>query len=270
MTPKGIQRHVFSTYTRLRIGMIVIAFLFPILLVIGGSWKGIEWQDSMSAYYHAMSSDGSQPMRALFVGALCAIGAFLFLYRGFSKMESWCLNLAGGFSIGVAFFPMAWPVGSGSAFSAHYVCAVLMFICMTIVTWFCTRQTLSLVTNLPHKRWFKTGYRVAGVSMGALPIVVWGYTQLFPELAQHGHQTFLVVAFCIWSFGGYWLIKSLELKESLAEILALNRLLTTEPLREATAKEIVRDILNRRFPDRIQTVLVRAGTRPAAPADTKA
>ena len=101
MKPENLQKHVFSTYTHLRIGMITIAFLFPLLLVVGGLWHGVEWQDSMSAYYHATVGATAPPMRVWFIGLLYALGVFLFLYKGFSKLENWCLSFAGIFAVGV-------------------------------------------------------------------------------------------------------------------------------------------------------------------------
>jgi hypothetical protein len=48
-------------------------------------------------------------MRDWFVGALFAIAACLYLYKGFTPKENRLLNLAAVFAVGVAIFPMNWP-----------------------------------------------------------------------------------------------------------------------------------------------------------------
>lgn len=46
--------HVVATYQAIRIGLAIVAFLFPAWLVIGGKiFANLDWQESMSAYYHA-------------------------------------------------------------------------------------------------------------------------------------------------------------------------------------------------------------------------
>ncbi len=229
MTPKQLQEHIFSTYSHIRVGMIAIASLSPFLLLFGGLFHGINWQDSMSAYYYATVGAAPPAMRVWLIGLLYALGVFLFLYKGFSKLEDWCLNVAGIFAVGVARFPMPWPADSGSGFSMHYFCAVSMFICIGIVTWFCTGQTLGLVKDTNLRMWFKRGYRAAGSAMIVLPLLIWLYKEFFPNLAKGSHLTFCLEVVCIWAFALYWFIKSWELRGSMAELEALNGKLSTEP-----------------------------------------
>src|SRR5215204_4733048 len=82
-----LRKHMFSTYFWLRIGMLVIALAFPLVLWIVGGWLyGLQLQDSMSAYYWAPIEKGEEggdaPMRVWFVGLLFALGSCLFLYKG--------------------------------------------------------------------------------------------------------------------------------------------------------------------------------------------
>lgn len=91
----------------------------PILLVIGKLlWQGPGFQDSISSYYYTV-------MRDVLVGSLCAIGVFLWSYKGYddpdwllpsAKVPDWlrpfakvtdnrASNLAGASAIGVALFP---------------------------------------------------------------------------------------------------------------------------------------------------------------------
>jgi hypothetical protein len=78
-----LQKRIAGAYFSLRLGMGVPAAIFPPTLWLGG-WFGdqepLRW--SMSSYYY------SPVMRDKFAGILCAIGVFLYLYKGFSRQEN--------------------------------------------------------------------------------------------------------------------------------------------------------------------------------------
>ena len=77
-----------------------IGLLLPIVLgPVGWLVFGIEIQDNMSSYYHT-------PLRDVFVGSMCAIGSFLFCYRGYDWIESWTGNLGCLSALGVALCPL--------------------------------------------------------------------------------------------------------------------------------------------------------------------
>lgn len=93
-----LKKHVHGTYICLRYGICLIGFLLPVILIIGGMALGIPWQESISQYYHT-------PLGDVFVGSLFGIGAFLYLYKGFSREENIALNIAGLSVVCVALFP---------------------------------------------------------------------------------------------------------------------------------------------------------------------
>lgn len=115
--PERLDMHILRSYSTLRWCMAVLAFMLPLLLVLGGInslwWisSPLEIQNSLSAYYHAgsicVASEGVY--RDLFVGILAAISFCLIAYTGFSPLENWLLNIAGVCLACVAFFPMDWP-----------------------------------------------------------------------------------------------------------------------------------------------------------------
>src|SRR3546814_11716292 len=80
-------------------------------MIVGGGLHHI--QPSLSAYYHfapdAADQYGAGTMRDAFVGMLCAIGSFLFFYRGHSFQEDVALNCAGISAVLVALVPTDWP-----------------------------------------------------------------------------------------------------------------------------------------------------------------
>lgn len=74
--PKSTHTLVVS-YLGVRRAIGAIGLLLPIVLgPVGWLVFGIEIQDNMSSYYHT-------PLRDVFVGSMCAIGIFLFCYRGY-------------------------------------------------------------------------------------------------------------------------------------------------------------------------------------------
>jgi hypothetical protein len=170
MKSDGLENHIFGTYLTLRIGVAIIAILFPFILWIGGLfYVEIPLQNSMSAYYHA--SIDHKSMRDWFVGILFAIGAFLYLYKGFSNKENIALNCAGTFALGIALFPMEWDCGDTcKRLSLHGTCATLFFLCIAFVCLRCASDTLDLIPNEQDKRKFELLYQLIGLAMIATDI----------------------------------------------------------------------------------------------------
>ena len=97
--PKSTHTLVVS-YLGVRRAIGAIGLLLPIVLgPVGWLVFGIEIQDNMSSYYHT-------PLRDVFVGSMCAIGIFLFCYRGYDWIESWTGNLGCLSALGVALCPL--------------------------------------------------------------------------------------------------------------------------------------------------------------------
>jgi hypothetical protein len=85
----AILASISASYFRLRRGMVLIAFALPAILWLGGGPGRL--QGSISAYYH--HADGQ--MRDVLVGALWALGTFLYFYKGYSRREDLALGGAG-------------------------------------------------------------------------------------------------------------------------------------------------------------------------------
>jgi hypothetical protein len=100
-------------------------------------------RDSISEYYYT-------PMGELFVGTLCAVAFFLFLYKGyenkkgeFMPSDGFITNFAGICALLVAIFPMDLDECTGDNFRTfishqlvgyiHYIAAVLFFISLGIM-----------------------------------------------------------------------------------------------------------------------------------------
>lgn len=213
MRTDKLQQHFLSSYFNLRVGIAVLALLFPLVLWIGGSFEGIQLQDSMSAYYHA-SVDGKS-VRDFFVGILFAIGVYLFLYKGYSTKENWALNFAGIFAVGVAIFPMEWNCGNQCrSISLHGVCAISLFLCMAFVCFWCASETLPELKNAAIETRYRRIYLALGVCMILAPVAAFFLAIVFRRL--HGY-TYIAEATGIAVFAIYWVVKSREVSLSKVE-----------------------------------------------------
>jgi hypothetical protein len=216
----ALQQHIAGTYFALRIGMGTLAAALPVLLWLGGRLADREpLRCSMSAYYY------SPAMRDTFVGALIAIGVFLYLYQGFSRQENWALNLAGTLAVGIALRPTTprCDDGGGSLFTVHGTFAVLFFLAIAYVCLFRASDTLSLIRDTRRARRLRTVYRALGALMIVSPAMATGLAALLQSGTRGSPAPFLVEAFAVFTFAAYWLTKSREMSATDAERLALER-----------------------------------------------
>jgi hypothetical protein len=247
-TALELEKHVLDTYWSLRIGIILIAIVFPFWLWGAGSLKfGIPRQPSMSAYYHASANDkyqqceqlfreiaakngtandgaiddvrviqqcrqakyGTGAMRNWFVGLLFGVGVFLYLYKGFSTTENYALNLAGLLAAGIALYPMdLWETSHSG--TLHGVFAVAFFIAIAFVAIFCARDTLHLIGSEAERQRYARTYVVLGILMFILPIATWVVT----VWTNNGSKVFFLEMAGILVFSAYWLAKTFEMRRN--------------------------------------------------------
>src|SRR5436853_55856 len=94
------------SYLELRKSTGLIGMLLPITVAVGKiliDSPGIL--GSISAYYYSI-------MGGVFVGSLCAIGVFLWSYRGYDMRDVIAGHIAAVAAVGVALFPTAPEVGT--------------------------------------------------------------------------------------------------------------------------------------------------------------
>ena len=236
-----LAENILASYIRLRNGLVLLAFFLPIILWVFGPHvhARVAWLPlgSISAYYYSSMSD-------VFVGILCAVGAFLIHYNGNSLNEGRVLNVAGLALICVAFFPMdaesfhsAYPDSYPNWFihthimfpnapinmyglSMHGISAVIFFLCISVVCIHFSKSTLSFLPENLRLR-YTVWYNSFGAWMIIAPIIVF----LFHALQRPDHDNDVMVFFIelvgIWVFAAYWLVKSSELKISAVEHKAI-------------------------------------------------
>jgi hypothetical protein len=91
-----------DTYRYLRGGIPVMLVMLGAALIIERA-RATCWQTSISAYYFTSA-------HAVFIGAVCVVGALLIVYKGSNDTEDVLLNLAGTVAFVVAFVPTSRPV----------------------------------------------------------------------------------------------------------------------------------------------------------------
>ncbi len=219
----ALKSHIFGTYITLRFGMGVLAAALPLVLYVVGKFHGINLQGSMSAYYWA-GADGVIAPRGVFVGGLLAIGAFLYLYKGFTISENIALNFAAIFAAIVAFFPMSWNCETGlprlppvdvrhcpSIFNPHGASAIALFACLAYVSLFRSHDTLPALNNPALELQYKMIYRVTGALMLASPIIA---AVLRVEFNRLDSYTYFVELAGIVAFASFWIVKSKEMSQT--------------------------------------------------------
>jgi hypothetical protein len=231
---------ISKTYKTTRTGLACIAIVFPILLLIGGYLAKLHMEGSMSAYYHAsVLSQADQllnpgkhvhpsegVMRNWFVGLLFALGIILILYRGFTRMETVALTIAGLMGLGVALFPMPWGdefrglrftvlrgviSPEGVEFTVHGAFAVGLFLCIGYVCIFRAPDTLQLIPTIKEQNRYHFLYRLLGGMMLASPLIAFVLSSV---LHKQNALTFFIEFAGIWVFAAYWLVKGHEMSKS--------------------------------------------------------
>jgi hypothetical protein len=214
MTPVELRKNVLSTYFTLRLGIVVMSVLLPPVLYGLGRAFGSPLLGSMSAYYEL---DGL--VRAVFVGTLCAVGSFLYLYKGFSRIENIALNCAGVAAVLVALIPCGCLEPHAKSNPWHVAAAVSFFLSMAFVCWFCAKDTLPLLDDPRTRAMYQHTYRIIGTFLVLSPALALAFAYVFTSLQSYN---FFVEATGVEIFGIYWAIKSREFHLTFAEARAVH------------------------------------------------
>ncbi|NNC72307.1 MAG: hypothetical protein HKN78_05460, partial [Sphingomonadaceae bacterium] len=205
----SIGANISASYFELRRNMLIIALVFPLVLMALGGLGDI--QGSLSAYYH----HDARGTRTVFTGVLWAVGAFLVFYKGYSDGENIALNIAGLSALTVSLFPMDWPEDAAATISGrvHYISAAIFFLAIAYVCIFRYKDTLQLMKDETRRAAFANSYRVIGALMVLLPPGIFAIFQIAPRAADaQGFPVILAVeAVGIWVFAAFWLTKSKEI-----------------------------------------------------------
>ncbi|MBV9882123.1 MAG: hypothetical protein JO276_03865 [Sphingomonadaceae bacterium] len=192
------------SYLFLSLGMGVIAFSLPIMLVAVGGYDG---NYSISFFYHHVGD----LCRNILVGSLCATGAFLFLFHGLSKTENWILNLAGIAAVSIALNPMGeqCPTHPVGGIGIHAASAILFFTCLAVVAVFFAKGRIHHIKDRTIRRRFVIAYNAAGFAMIAMPVAIF-IGHWLGNRGCENHWIFWIECAGIWAFSFFWFVKTYE------------------------------------------------------------
>jgi hypothetical protein len=138
---------MLDTYRYLRGGMAVMIVMLG-ASVLGERLTATCWQGSISAYYYTS-------VHAIFIAALCAIGAQLIVYKGSSDTEDTLLNLAGILAFVVALAPTQLPerlcgeappaISSGLAITNNIWAVIIALAAAQVVSWWLYRRAGAVI-----------------------------------------------------------------------------------------------------------------------------
>jgi hypothetical protein len=206
-------------YLRRAIGLIGLAL--PAVLIIGGLiLQGGGLQDSISGYFYT-------DMGGVFVGSMCAVGAFLLSYRGYDVIDDIAGNLAGVAAIGVGLFPTAPKDPSGTAAFVgvlHLVFASIFFLTIAFFAIFLFRRTSEMG---PTERKAKRNrlYLTCGITIIVCLLAIAAVHTWFDAATAGIHPELWLETIAVMSFGLAWLTKG---EAILGDVLPTPAVATTE------------------------------------------
>lgn len=195
------------SYLGIRRAIGVSGLLLPIALGPIGWLFGIAIQDNLSSYYHT-------PLRDVFVGTLCAIGIFLFCYRGYDWIENWTANVGCASALGVALFPLDYasdPLYQRSLVGyVHTFSGGVFFLTLAFYSLYHFPRDTAIDAE-PHVRERNFIYRVSGLVILAAMLMMGLYLMWLPtewkEKANHYNFLFWMEWIAVWAFAAAWLAK---------------------------------------------------------------
>lgn len=195
----GIRRAVGA------IGLALPLFLGP----VGWLVFGIDIQDNISSYYHTV-------LRDVFVGAMCAIGIFLFCYRGYDWIESWTGNLGCASALGVALFPLdagSDPLVQKSIIGyLHTLSGGVFFLTLAFYSLYhfpnAQEEKHETAPHEVQRNWI---YRISGMVILVSLLAMGAYLVLLPadwkQELNRFNFLFWMEWVAVWAFAAAWLTK---------------------------------------------------------------
>ena len=231
-------RPMVASYLTLRRAVGVSGLLLPVALgPVGWLLFGVPIQDDLSSYYHT-------PLRDLFVGALCAVGTFLFCYRGVDPAENWTANVGCAAALAAAFFPIdadsAPPYQRTTTGLLHTLAGGLFFLtlaCYSLVHFPRSRSGgPEDEPPGPRVRQRNFVYRTSGIVILLGTVAMGAYLFLLPhefrEACDRWNVLFWLEGTAAWAFAAAWLTKGRVIGSEIAlDLLAFARSRLPPPLR---------------------------------------
>lgn len=202
-TARSSEDVLVHSYLYLRRAIGVIGTALPAVLIIGKLIvQGGGLQDSISSYFYT-------DLRGVFVGSMCAVGAFLLSYRGYDVIDDVAGNLAGIAAIGVGLFPTAPADPDRTAVVIgvlHLVFASIFFLTIAFFAIFLFRRT-SEMGPTERKLQRNRVYLTCGVLIIACLLAIAVVHQWFDAATAGLHPELWLESVAVMAFGVAWLTK---------------------------------------------------------------
>lgn len=193
-------------YMALRRWVGLLGAALPFALWLGAAYffkAGL--QPSMSSYYYT-------GMRDFFVGVLCAIGVFMFTYKGYEPKDDVAGDIAGGSAILLALFPTT---ASGNVLLLdrigllHLAFATVFFLTLAYFSVLLFTKTDPTKTPTRRKLQRNNVYRVCGTilvaSIALIALVT--FVAAIKNVVGPYNPVFWLEAIGVVAFGVSWLTK---------------------------------------------------------------
>ncbi len=218
-------RTLVVSYLGVRRAIGAVGLLLPVVLgPVGWLIFGVPLQENMSSYYHT-------PLRDVFVGSMCAIGIFLFCYRGYDRVEDWTANFGCLSALGVALCPLdaaSDPLHQKSILGyLHSLSGGVFFLTLAFYSLYhFPRSDADRGEAAPHEGYRTFVYRTSGIVILLSMLAMGTYLFLIPtELKRRCnayHFLFWGEWLAVWAFAAAWLTKGRAILADIAlDLMAL-------------------------------------------------
>ncbi len=206
-------RNLVISFLALRRGVGILGIALPVVLVVGMLFVQTcrTIQPSISDYYYTR-------MGNYLVGSLCAVGLFLFSYKGYDLKDKIASKLASIFAVCIAFFPTGGPEASSACnflhrnsdsgvSVVHDISAASFFLTLA---YFCLFLfTIKSDNPTPQKIMRNRIYRFCGYTILACIIFLLVYFNVksLQDSLRDYRPVFVSETIALWAFGFSWLTK---------------------------------------------------------------
>ncbi len=197
------------SFLTIRKGIGILGILLPVILPLGTFFlPPCGFQTCISNYYYTRMGD-------CLVGDLCAMGLFLFCYKGYEKKDTIAAKLASIFCLLIALFPTTPGPGctvrsstGGSWIGVvHLAAASMLFLTFAYMSVFLFTKSAGRPTVQKTKR--NRIYRACGIIILVSLVLILLYALGNPlngKLDKY-NPIFYLEVLTLWAFGLSWLIK---------------------------------------------------------------
>lgn len=210
----GNERDMVVSFLTIRRAVGILGIALPIVLFFGTRFIGLcpILKNSISSYYYSL-------MGNYFTGTLCAVGLFLFTYKGVHHNEQLLTNIAAIFAVITALFPtnsshlandcniITKPDNSISD-TVHYLGAAFFFVILAYISVFIFPKLDPGRSLTPKKLQRNKIYRACGIIMiCALIFIPFLKVKVIDDTVGRYKPEFWLETITLWAFGFAWLVK---------------------------------------------------------------